>query len=312
MRLVKNIGLYLTLILGTVLLFIGGKYEGAPRSYMDLWDLGHVLLFTIASYLLIRDFNRLSGKSFWIHIALITILCSVIGIITELIQVNFDRTPDIGDLGRDILGGWIAVVFFIPSRLHIAKKLLKRFKIIVVLLSLLALFPITRSVADEVLAQVQFPLLSDFETRFEIYRWDAYYSKVTIDTSVATSGRASMKIMLSISKYSGIFLKHFPTNWEDYRHLNFSLYNPDIDSLILVIRIHDENHRNYNYHYSDRFNKHVTITSGWNNISIPLQEIKVAPKTRLINLAKIEMLGIFAVNLPQPRTIYIDHVKLTR
>jgi hypothetical protein len=311
MRLAKNISLYLILILGTIFLFIGAKYQGAPRSYINLWDLGHIALFTIASYLLIRDWKKFSQKSFWYHLTVITILSITIGILTELIQVNFNRTPDISDLGRDVLGGWIACVFFAPSRIRISKKILGAAKILIILLLLISLFPIIRSLTDEVLAKSQFPLLSGFETQFEIHRWEAYFSKINIDTMVVASGYRSLKVVLSTARYSGIFLKHFPSDWADYSFFKFSIYNPVKDTLAVICRIHDKFHKDYNYHYIDRFNKRLYLKSGWNHISIALNEIKTAPKSRLINLSHIELIGIFTAKLPEQRIIYIDDVKLT-
>jgi hypothetical protein len=296
-------------VFSTILLFIGGNRPDAPRSYMDVWNLGHVLLFAVGGYLLIRDWKYLARKSFAVQAIVIMVICLIVGTATELIQVNFDRTPDIGDLGRDILGGLIAVLFFTPSRLHISKKQLKLFQTMLVLFLLLAMLPLARSLSDELLAQNQFPLLSDFETPFEIYRWDAY-SEISTDNTIARSGNSSLKLKLTTEKYSGVFLKYFPSDWTGYKNLSFSIYIPDVDSLMISCRINDAQHRKKNYHYSDRYNNRYYLSTGWNDISIPLENIKNAPKTRFMDIAKIELFGIFAVRLPNPRIIYIDNVRL--
>lgn len=309
MSLIRNISLYFVLVFSTILLFVGGNRASAPRSYMDLWDLGHILLFAVGSYLLIRDWKYLTRKSFATQTFIIMATCLIIGSVTELIQVNFDRTPDIGDLGRDILGGLIAVLFFTPSRLHISKRLLKTLQIMLVIFFLLAMFPLARSLSDELWAQNQFPLLSDFETPFEIYRWDAY-SEISTDNTIARNGSTSLKLNLTTDKYSGVFLKYFPCDWRGYKSLNFSIYNPDVDSLMISCRINDGHHKKKNYHYSDRYNNRYHLSFGWNDISIPLENIKNAPKTRFMDIANIELIGIFAVRLPKPRIIYIDNVRL--
>ena len=41
-------------IAGSIFLFTGGPDYYSPRSYITLWDLGHILFFTIFSYPLIR------------------------------------------------------------------------------------------------------------------------------------------------------------------------------------------------------------------------------------------------------------------
>ena len=46
------------------------------------------------------------------------------------------------------------------------------------------------------------------------------------------------------------------------------------------------------------------------NIDIAIDDIKNAPKTRVMNLRAIRHLGIFTVNLKNPQLIYIDDVRL--
>jgi hypothetical protein len=296
MKVIKNIGLYLILIMGSLLLFIGGNRHSAPRSYTDLWDLGHVFLFAVASYLLIRDWKYLSRKSFIPQMWFVIAICLILGITSELIQVNFDRNPDFGDLARDVLGGGLVIFFFARSRFHIPKKFLKMAQVILIILLLFTLFPLTRSLADELISQTQFPVLSDFETPFEKYRWDAY-AEIGIDKTVARSGNTSLKLKLNTDAFSGVFLKFFPSNSEQ-------------DSLMITCRINDTYHWKRDYKYNDRFNEKYVLKPGWNDISISLENVKKAPKSRFMDLAKIDLIGIFAVRLPKTRIIYIDSVKL--
>jgi hypothetical protein len=288
---------------------MGGNQHSAPRSYNNLWDLGHVFLFAVVSYLLIRDWKYLSRQSFVTQSWFILAICLLLGIITELIQVKFDRTPDFGDLGRDVLGGFLAIYFCASNRFQISKKFLKISQIILIFLFLFALYPLTRSLADELLSHIQFPLLSDFETPFEKYRWDPY-AEIGIDKTVARTGNNSLKLILNTDNFTGAFLKFFPSNWKGFISLNFSIYNPEQDSLMITCRINDSHHWKRDYQYSDRFNKKYYLKNGWNDISISLENIKKAPKSRFMDLAKIDLIGIFAVRLAKPRIIYIDNVRL--
>ena len=310
MKIVKYIGLYFILILGFFLLFIGRNPQNEPRSYAEIWNLGHVILFAVFTYTLIRDWKYLSKKTFVTQSWIIPTICLLFGIITELIQVNFDRNPDLGDLGRDVLGGFIVLIFFAPKRSQIPLRSLKILRVIMLFIILFALYPLIRSVVDETISHKQFPVLSDFETPFEKYRWDAYHVKIGIDRTIARSGQASLKVELNTTKYTGLFLKFFPSNWTGYTNLNFSIYNPEQDSLRIICRINDTHHRRRDYRYDDRFNAKYYLQSGWNDISIPLDNIKKAPESRFMDLAKIDLIGIFAVKLPQPRIIYIDRVRL--
>ena len=57
-------------------------------------------------------------------------------------------------------------------------------------------------------------------------------------------------------------------------------------------------------------NRSFSILQGWQSISIPLDQVKTAPENRQMDLRQIQGVGIFAVRLPRPRTLYIDNVKL--
>ena len=77
------------------------------------------------------------------------------------------------------------------------------------------------AITDEWMAEKQFPVLSDFENPLEVHRWvgDA---KFDIDKTISLHGTSSLKVRLNTSKYSGVFLKYFPSDWQGYRALNYT------------------------------------------------------------------------------------------
>ena len=156
---------------------------------------------------------------------------------------------------------------------------------------------------------MEFPVLADFESRFEIDRWtgDADFS---IDHETYYHGKASLKVDLNTSLNSGVGLKHFPRDWFNYRELQFSIFNPDSEPIKLTCRIHDRQHTKGLQLYADRFNRNFSMSSGWNLIRIQLDQIENAPHKRKIALDQIQGLGIFAVSLSKPRTIFLDYVRL--
>jgi hypothetical protein len=96
----------------------------------------------------------------------------------------------------------------------------------------------------------------------------------------------------------------------NYKELQLSIYNSDKKPIQLTCRIHDRQHTGGIQLYEDRFNRKFSISSGWNLIRIQLKEIENAPHKRKMALNQIQGLGIFAVSLPKPRTVYIDYVRL--
>ena len=109
---------------------------------------------------------------------------------------------------------------------------------------------------------------------------------------------------------SGVSLAEFPGDWTGHQALEFSVFSPATDPLELVCEVNDREHRRRGYQYQDRFNRRLTVAPGWNDFTIPLEEIRTAPQAREMDLSQVATFQLFAVRLPQPRTIYLDQVML--
>ncbi len=125
-------------------------------------------------------------------------------------------------------------------------------------------------------------------------------------------GRHSLRVGFTTERYSGISLKYFPHDWQQYKGLGFSAFNPAEQSLAITCRVHDALHKEKGQKYSDRFNRRFVLHTGWNDIEIPMVEISKIPAGREMDLADIRRVGIFATSLPRPREIYIDTIRLLR
>jgi hypothetical protein len=222
---------------------------------------------------------------------------------------GFDRTPDVGDVVRDVIGGLVGIFFLLGSRKALRAKVLTAFQIITIGLVGLQVYPVLAALSDEFLAREQFPVLSSFETPWEIARWQGSAS-FAIDSGVHLDGKCSLRVQLSTDRYSGVHLKYFPENWKGAKSFRFSVYNPLDQELSLTCRINDKKHEAGKRRYSDRFNRLYKLPSGWTTIDIDVQDIRCAPKGRRMDMGHIAGLGIFAMDLPQSRVIYIDDVRL--
>jgi hypothetical protein len=105
-------------------------------------------------------------------------------------------------------------------------------------------------------------------------------------------------------------LDYFPKDWRDYRYLAFSVFNPSDVPLELVCRIHDEGHYQSGGEYEDRFNRNLLVHQGWNDLEVSLADVMNAPKNRKMDMTRIKNVGIFSVQLPQKRVIYLDYFRL--
>jgi hypothetical protein len=271
--------------------------------------MGHVLAFSVWAYLLLLLWKDLRQWPFLKQSLSVLFLTLSLGILIELIQVRFHRAPEIGDVMRDLTGSLITLSFFSPSRKNIPKFSLRLFQTCVALMLLFGTYPLAKALADEIIAKDQFPLLSDFETPFEIDRWGEN-SDLAIHRNIAIHGESSLKVPLSTELYSGVSLLYFPRDWRNFHSFKFAVFNPSVDSLTIGCRINDIHHFANGGEYNDRYNAMFLLRQGWNPITIPIGDIANAPIGRKMDMSKIQMMRVYVKQLTNPGEIYIDHVRL--
>jgi hypothetical protein len=298
-----------SLATGSVLLFVGGPDYYSSRSFTHLWDTGHIAYFALLTVLLLRwrFVTEMSLAGQWIIILVITLLA---GVSIEFMQHGTARTPDIGDVLRDLTGSLIILVFGSASPELRPVSLRVSLRVAVLMLLLVQLWPVTTSLIDEAIARHQFPLLSDFETPFEIDRWTGS-ARLSVETMPSIAQTRLLKLSLTTDQYSGAALKYFDGDWTSASRLKFSLYNPDENPLQITCRIHDLQHTDGHEEYDDRFNRKYLLMHGWNHIEIDLDEVKRSPAHRSMDMSRIRGFGLFVTSLPAPRILYLDIVRLS-
>ncbi len=301
------------LLLGFPFFFFGGPGYHSSRSFAAAWDLGHILFFTLATWLLARILlARNPGRTFFFLFLQVFFGILLAGIGVELLQMGIDgRFPDLRDVMRNQLGCLVGFAFFSPVAVPVAGVRLRMLQAAVVGLVLLAAWPLARAVIDERLARDRFPELSDFETPFERLRWKDT-RQLRVVSSPVRHGRHALRVQLSTATYSGTSLFYFPHDWRGYRWLRFSVYNPGSRELALHCRINDTLHRDHGQRFEDRFHKRFLLKSGWNDLALSLDEVRTAPAGRTMDMQRIEGFGIFVVRQPLPLVLYIDNVYLAR
>ncbi len=301
------------LLLGFPFFFLGGPGYYSSRSFAAAWNLGHILFFTLASWLLCSLFlDRKPENGFFCLFLQVFSVILVVGTGVEFLQMGIDgRFPDLRDILRNQLGCLVGFAFFCPVEMPGSRRWRRLAQVLVTLLVLLAAWPLARAVIDERIAARQFPLLSDFETPFERFRWKDV-RQLRLERNLARHGKRSLRVQLSTATYSGTSLFYFPHDWQGYRWLRFSIYNPQRREVALHCRIHDALHRRHGSRFEDRFHTRFLLRPGWNDLSVSLEEVRRAPAGRTMDMQRIEGFGIFVVRQPRPLVLYIDNVYLDR
>ncbi len=308
----KRTGQYLLFVIGCILLalaFTSPLSPYAARSLQQGWQTGHVLLFAIGTYLLFPLLGkRINDPGLRLLFVFIATLLG--GLLIEYLQRFVGREFSLRDVILDVNGYLLALCVLVLSGglcLRIRAK-----RILYALTGLLSLYtftPLAIAVVDEINMYRDFPRLADFDSRLEAGRWRG---DVEIVKLISEKGDDQvLKVQLTGKHFSGVTLAHFPKDWRAYRQLQLTLFNPGRTPLALTIRIHDNKHYSLGQgDYYDRFNRVLTINPGWNTQIVDVADIAGAPHNRTMDIANIEAIGLFSVDLPRPRAIYIDKLSL--
>jgi VanZ family protein len=292
-----------------ILFFIEFPKIIESRSLDRISDFAHIIIFAAMVNVILKNFSALQkfpkGKQF-VYIIVFIILLSIA---IESLQFFSRRTPDIGDILRNLLGGFTGFLFVFR------KEIGNRFfvKIIVLILIFFVLFQayfVIRSVADDTRAQLDFPILSDFESSFEIDRWEGR-AEFKITDSISRNGNHSLEVLFKKDEFSDISLIQFPGNWSAYNNLTFSVFDVNKDSVTIYVRIYDIDYNQTEIDEKlDRYDHSFRIFPGWNLIKIPVHDILTAPRKRTMNLTHLTRIRIFTQFLNADRLLYIDTIRL--
>lgn len=296
---------------GTILIFpfffVGGPAYQSARSFQELWNLGHVLFFAIFAILVY--YHLLPGYvSSFAGICLSFISVIVLGWGIEIAQLGVgNRTVGWDDFFRDLAGA--GIVFFWRAGSSVNYRIPRIVsKMTAFIITAICLFPLSYALIDEYRARQEFPRLSGFERRLELGRWkDA--ERIRQVGHPVRKGKYSAEIRLTTNKYSGVSLFYFPEDWRGKKALAFSVYNPG-SQVELSFRVHDRLHSGEKQLYQDRFNGMRVLSGGWNDIVIPMDAIRDAPAGRKMDLAHIRGFGLFVMEQPEDRLLYLDDVRL--
>jgi len=279
---------------------------GPDNPIKQLYGFAHFAFFALMARCLV-GLSFFSRKHFWFRFLLIMAAVFIAGGLIELIQPCFGRTASWRDIGFNLLGGCFGLLFLLPPDRKPSERFLLWARLAFFVLAVIMFSRPALALWDMLEASRRFPVLGDFETRLETRRW----SSGKTDKNFARHGRASLQVPLATGiKYPGTTLLNGIGNWTGHSYFAFSVHNPDPEPLFLTVSIRDHEHFRRGGLYNDRFNRSFRIEQGWNDIRIPIEDIKNAPLKRPLELNNLAEVVFFMVDLPQPRLMHLDYVRL--
>jgi VanZ family protein len=280
--------------------------KSSSRIIDKITSFGHLPLFGVVA--LVCFWVLIQGTGVYEGYIKSWTITSLIGVLTECIQSLIPyRHFRLGDMYTDALGA----AFFLTLLYIIRYRLRYRYVVLMIyglsLLVLIRAYPVFEVTVDTWNMKSSFPLLSSFESSFEMSRFsdkDKVMDRIELH---ATEGKYSLKVTLDPGEYPGISMDYLQNDWRGYGSLSFDIFVEGYTPLEITVRVNDRKHNN---EYTDRFNKSFKLLPGVNHITIDLKDIMKAPKGRIMNMADITNICIFAYRLKEQRTVYFDNFRL--
>lgn len=280
------------------LFFIGGPDWVSPPIYGVAWSQGHMVFFGLLLFW-VQAVVPLKTLVRWLAVTLMVVLLSLA---IEAIQSQVGREANWQDGLRNLIGAWFGL--FWGQR---ATRAIWLGRLGATVLLLWQLSGLAQSGFNHWQRLERFPILSDFETERQLLDWGGNIKRVR---EPVAQGKFSLALQLGTERYSGGGLDHLVGDWRGYDYLSLELYHSGAEPLPLTLRINDTQHDRGEGLFEDRFNQRLWAQPGWNNYRIALENVRSAPESRPMNMASIQRLGIFATQLPEPQTVYLDNVRL--
>jgi hypothetical protein len=298
------------------------ELPGRGRILSSLSNAGHIPFFGILSVIfmsLSRRFFRNSIRLFWHYlIALISTL--LVGAVLELAQIFGSRDADIWDLFRDGVGAIIFLGLYAVYDRETAGLWQKYGYRIRRIVTFLAVFLVILGFAPVVfwgIAHINrnrvFPMICSFDSFWERAYCETVGAELAVVSPPADWKRAQNdyvgRVTFMPATFSQFSIFEPVPDWSGYSSLAFEVYSELHDQVTITLRIEDEYHNN---EFNDRYNKDLTISPGLNRQTIPLEEVRVAPLSREMDMTKIGPVIIFAGGIDRPLTLYLDNFRLQK
>jgi len=289
---------WLIVVVAFPFFFLGGPDATSSKLYGALWNCGHIVFFIALVFVI----NRKIDLTRW-QFALITLLGVFVGGgLIEVIQSQTGRDGNWDDLLLDVSGTCVGLFWLRSPSLFVWLG-----RIVATAFLIPSLSVVFFEAWFQHHAMKKFPLIAGFESSIELH---GQKSTAELNAQFHTQGDYSLKLNLTTERYSGISFERLFNNWSGYKQLRFDIYNPSSLPLTMVVRVNDIAHDKTGWVDEDRFNKRFQINPGWNHLIFSIDDIQKGPAKRLMDLSQISLIVIYAAQLPEARTIYVDNLRL--
>lgn len=276
--------------------------------------------------------HAVGSLNFWGRSGLAGLALFAISLLVEVIQKSFGRSASVQDAMSNGLGILAAIALFVAWRIHRERQTspsqypsnsmktpLPSVALVSGAMVCLAIcwWDPVQKLNDVVNVHRRFPMLSSFETPYELQRW--YFRGVQrslTDQNVREGNHCLEMVVRGPSdklrrSLCGCTLFEMHGDWSDMNRLRMDVRfvsSSDAPILDFLIKVVDQDHTSSD---DDCFRELVTVSAGdWHTLSFSREAILAGPAGRKMDLTRIRYLDVFPESPHGQTKIWIDNVRL--
>ncbi len=155
------------------------------------------------------------------------------------------------------------------------------------------------------------PLIADFEDEESTAFWTALAEKPPEETFFRTTlharaGRWALKVNTVPMRYSGAELRLEGMSWASHKAFEFAVFVDEPKTL--AVRVDDWGDCDA---FDARFNRSFSLNAGWNELSIPVEDVRRGPKNRALDVSRLKRVLFFFTPSQKSQSYLIDQIKLS-
>ncbi len=168
-----------------------------------------------------------------------------------------------------------------------------------------------QGICEGIRQRVAMPQVASFERETELLSWQGRRSRIQLSDQWAQDGEYSMRVDLQKAWLPGVNLVWPVSDWRGYSSLTFDVYNPGNHDLLMTLKLQDQAHAASGYDPADRYEYRFVVPAATaEHVVVDLQAAALLSSGRVMDLSSIARLELFASDLDQPATVFLDSVVL--
>ncbi len=289
----------------------------APVPADNLWwrealNSGHTLLFIYFSFVIHSQISvKMHLLNTFVLYLLVLVIGMLLGVIIEVLQSLGQREASFDDLYKNFWGIMTGLCLISLQKVNVLRYQ-KVFRVTILMMAAVFLLSGLGSVLTLSWHYIErhraFPVIIDPGAN-----WASSFVRFNNARIIEVSALSQKDkvpahiIQFDSGDYPGISIIEPEADWSNYRYLRLKIYSMNKAAHYLNLRVHDYLH---NQSHQDRFNKKLYIRPGINTFRISLNQIRLSPANRELNLKNIAGLILFSENLKKPLQFSVSRIAL--